>query len=172
MASSTPGHAHGDPLGYIINVLFPVSRTTVLFPSMTMFVFSIVRRCTSGCKVLLVIVTSRFVSSRLCCLARDGTNVTVRVIKNPGHLPDPRVQVRATRPLGPSAGFPGPPGASYQRSVGSPMQTIRPTYGAAPWEFDERATTKLLKIMYGAPSSATSREIINLPADWGHVSYF
>lgn len=31
------------------------------------------------------------------------------------------------------------------------MQSTRPTYGAArPWEFDERATTKLSKIMYGA----------------------
>jgi hypothetical protein len=85
---------------------------------------------------------SRFVSFRLCCLAWDGTNViTVRVIKSPGYLPDARVQVRVR-------GISRAPGASYQRSV--PMQSIRPTYGAAPWEFDERATTKLLKIMYDA----------------------
>jgi hypothetical protein len=103
---------------------------------------------------------SRFVSFRLCCLARDGTNViTVRVIKSPGYLPDSRVQVRVR-------GISRAPGASYQRSV--PMQSIRPTYcSAAPWEFDERATTKLLKIMYGArrlplaEKSSTYRHIGN-----------
>lgn len=75
----------------------------------------------------------------------DGTDVTVRVIRVPAIYLIPES-------WDPPRHFPAP-GRLLPTLCKFPMQSIRHTYGAAlrpPWEFDERATTKLLKIMYGA----------------------
>jgi hypothetical protein len=97
------------------------------------------------CKVLLVIVTST--SQGLCRL--DSAAVHKMALTLLGHQ-ESRPSTLIPESWDPPRHFPGPgrllPTFCWLQSIRHiRCSTLRP-----PWEFDERATTKLLKIMYGA----------------------